>query len=152
MQDGDDSAEKTPPRFGAVGNKVSGSDFFGREQDMKKFWQLIRDEDAHILVVAPRRVGKSSLLQYVVDNPQDNRIPVPVDCCRSDAVDGLHPMVVALAEHAAQGVGFGDTLRALLGKSGVSQPSDTLCEVPGEGSAGRNRVLSRRWKGRSRKL
>ncbi len=126
LQDGDDSAEKMPPRFGTVGNKVSGSDFFGREQVMRKFWQLIRDEDAHILVVAPRRVGKSSILQYVVDNAPDNWIPVLVDFFRADAVDGLHPTLVGLAEHAAQGVWLGDTLRAFFGRV-ESANRATLC-------------------------
>lgn len=96
-----------PLQLRTGGNKVSGSDFFGRKQVVEKFWRLICDEDAHILVVAPRRVGKSSLLQYAADNPQYDWIPVQVDFqSRADAVEGLEAMVVSLAKCTGKSVGL----------------------------------------------
>lgn len=44
-----------------VGSPVGGADFFGREEDLEKLRRAVEDGN-HVLISAPRRVGKSSLL------------------------------------------------------------------------------------------
>lgn len=43
-----------------LGQPVEGSDFFDREEDTKRIW-LSLEEGNHVLLLAPRRVGKTSL-------------------------------------------------------------------------------------------
>jgi Cdc6-like AAA superfamily ATPase len=53
------------------GNPVRGDDFFNREKLIEKAWDMI-DSGNHILIAAPRRVGKTSLMWYLLDHPKDN--------------------------------------------------------------------------------
>lgn len=46
---------------GAVGNWVMGEEFWGREHELTELRELL-DGGAHVLLVAPRRVGKTSLM------------------------------------------------------------------------------------------
>ncbi len=54
-----------------TGNPVGGENFFDREKLIKKAWDLI-ESGSHILIAAPRRVGKTSLLVYLRDHPKVN--------------------------------------------------------------------------------
>lgn len=54
-----------------TGNPVRGEDFFKRDDLVEKAWELITS-GSHILIAAPRRVGKTSLMYYLQDNPRDN--------------------------------------------------------------------------------
>ncbi len=47
---------------GAVGNWVMGEEFWGREHELTELRELL-DGGAHVLLVAPRRVGKTSLMR-----------------------------------------------------------------------------------------
>ena len=44
----------------SVGNPVEGDDFFGREQEQARAWRKL--EGSHLLMLAPRRIGKTSLI------------------------------------------------------------------------------------------
>jgi AAA+ ATPase superfamily predicted ATPase len=48
---------------------VRGDDFFERPVEVNKLWKAI-EGGSHILLAAPRRVGKTSLLHYLLDNPR----------------------------------------------------------------------------------
>lgn len=48
-----------------VGNWVSGSDFFDRVSELERMQSLLDDEE-NLLLVAPRRVGKTSLLREII--------------------------------------------------------------------------------------
>jgi hypothetical protein len=54
-----------------TGSPVSGDDFYKREHLINKAWDLI-ESGHHILFAAPRRVGKTSLMYYLRDNPKKN--------------------------------------------------------------------------------
>jgi hypothetical protein len=54
-----------------TGNPVSGSDFYKRVHLIDNAWDLI-ESGAHVLIAAPRRVGKTSLMYYLRDNPKKN--------------------------------------------------------------------------------
>jgi hypothetical protein len=43
-----------------VGSPVTGSDFFGREGEQGDCWEFLKSD--HLLLLAPRRVGKTSLM------------------------------------------------------------------------------------------
>lgn len=61
-----------------TGNPVRGKDYFKRENLIKKAWDLI-DSGNHILIAAPRRVGKTSLMYYLKDNSKDGYIFLYLD-------------------------------------------------------------------------
>ena len=44
-----------------LGRPVAGSDFFDREDKLRQIWQLLNDGN-NLLLLAPRRVGKTSLM------------------------------------------------------------------------------------------
>jgi len=48
----------------AIGNFVTGDKFWNREKEIQLFTELL-DEGAHILMAAPRRIGKTSLMREV---------------------------------------------------------------------------------------
>jgi uncharacterized protein len=43
-----------------VGNPVEGQDFFDREKEQQRAWRKL--ESSHLLMLAPRRIGKTSLI------------------------------------------------------------------------------------------
>jgi len=49
-----------------VGSPVTGDDFFGRQQELRQCWLHL--EGDHILLLAPRRVGKTSLMLRLQDH------------------------------------------------------------------------------------
>ncbi len=44
-----------------IGKPVRGNDFYNREHEQRKIWQDLQSRN-NVLMLAPRRVGKSSLL------------------------------------------------------------------------------------------
>lgn len=50
-----------------VGNPARGENFFKREQEVKKILNSLQN-DNNIQIAAPRRVGKTSILFYMLDN------------------------------------------------------------------------------------
>ncbi len=62
------------PRVKA-GSPVTGPDFFGRDREVERFWSNI-EKGHHLLVVSPRRVGKTSLMRHVERYPRDGWNPV----------------------------------------------------------------------------
>ena len=46
-----------------VGQPVVGSDFFNRKTEQQQLWQLLREDN--VLLLAPRRVGKTSLMRQL---------------------------------------------------------------------------------------
>ncbi len=62
----------------AHGNWVDGDRFWDREGDIKAFIRRI-DEGAHILLVAQRRIGKTSLMREVSRRITDRYTCLHVD-------------------------------------------------------------------------
>ena len=54
-----------------TGNPVRGENFFVRKHLIDKVWERI-ESGYNLLLVAPRRVGKTSLMFYLMDNPKEN--------------------------------------------------------------------------------
>lgn len=68
----------------AVGNYVTGDRFWDREEDIHLFTELL-DEGAHILMAAPRRIGKTSLMREIADRLQDRYYCLQVDLQKAES-------------------------------------------------------------------
>jgi len=53
-----------------TGQAARGDNFFKRPILISKLWRKI-DSESSIIISAPRRVGKTSLMRYIEDNPKD---------------------------------------------------------------------------------
>ena len=53
-----------------VGRPVSGGNFFDREQERARIWRYL--ETDNLLLLAPRRVGKTSLMKKLIDGAEAN--------------------------------------------------------------------------------
>lgn len=55
-----------------TGSVARGKDcFFERPIVVNNLWRKL-EEESNVLIAAPRRVGKTSLMYYLLDNPRDN--------------------------------------------------------------------------------
>lgn len=61
-----------------VGNWVTGDRFWDREEDIPLFIEHL-DDGAHILLIAPRRVGKTSLMREVARRLADRWVCLHID-------------------------------------------------------------------------
>ena len=68
----------------AVGNYVTGEKFWDREEDIKLFTELL-DEGAHILMAAPRRIGKTSLMREIAERVKDKYYCLHVDLQKAES-------------------------------------------------------------------
>lgn len=68
----------------AVGNYVTGEKFWNREKDIDLFTELL-DEGAHILMAAPRRIGKTSLMREVANRISDRYYCLHVDLQKAES-------------------------------------------------------------------
>lgn len=55
----------------AIGSPARGNNFFNRPKIIAELWQKIQ-ADRNILITAPRRVGKTSIMFHLLDNPKKN--------------------------------------------------------------------------------
>lgn len=79
-----------------VGAPVSGDNLFGRERELNHIWERLESGD-HVLMTAPRRVGKTSLMMELKRQPRPGWTVVYVDVeacddaktCITEIVDEL---------------------------------------------------------------
>ncbi|MCD4676012.1 MAG: hypothetical protein K8S18_08465 [Desulfobacula sp.] len=58
-----------------MGQVATGENFYPRNELIKELWSKL-ESGHHVLITAPRRVGKTSVLRYMYDNPVSNYKPV----------------------------------------------------------------------------
>ena len=68
----------------SVGQAVRGKDFWKRENELASLWSAI-ESGSHILLVAPRRVGKTSIMFNLQDEPKEGYIVVYIDTESADS-------------------------------------------------------------------
>jgi hypothetical protein len=68
----------------SVGQAVRGDDFWKRVNELSSIWSAI-ESGSHILLVAPRRVGKTSIMFNLQDEPKDGYIVVYIDTESADS-------------------------------------------------------------------
>ena len=89
-----------------IGGLVTNSDFMFRKDFIDDLWDSLRKNN--ILLLAPRRMGKTSVMFQLLDNPKDNRIVIhlnveelesPGDFCLHliDAFHEYHPEIMRKA-------------------------------------------------------
>lgn len=61
-----------------VGQKVTGDDFYDRQELVDRLWRLIPGQSVEL--VAPRRFGKTSVMQRLADHPLPGYHVVCMDC------------------------------------------------------------------------
>ena len=61
-----------------AGAPVVGDDLFGREQEIAHIWQML-ERGTHVLMTAPRLVGKTSLMRELERDPRDGWIVAYAD-------------------------------------------------------------------------
>lgn len=68
-----------------TGQVVFGKDYFPRPKDEARIWRKIK-RGGHLLVLAPRRVGKTSLLRHLENNPENGFVflYVMVQSCKTE--------------------------------------------------------------------
>ena len=54
-----------------TGQAVIGDDLYGREYEVTRLWEML-EQGEHILMLAPRRVGKTSLMLELRRSPREN--------------------------------------------------------------------------------
>ena len=83
----------------AHGNWVEGDRFWDREKDIELFIERI-EEGAHLLLVAQRRMGKTSLMREVARRLDDRYICLSVDLQKaSSASDAVAELSLKLQPH-----------------------------------------------------
>lgn len=68
----------------AIGSFVTGDKFWNREKEIQLFTELL-DEGAHILMAAPRRIGKTSLMREVASRISERYYCLHVDLQKSES-------------------------------------------------------------------
>jgi hypothetical protein len=82
-----------------VGNWVVGEKFWGRERECQLLCELL-DDGAHVLIVAPRRVGKTSLMRETARRLGDRYDCLFVDLEKSErAADAVVELALATRPH-----------------------------------------------------
>jgi len=66
-----------------TGQAVRKDRFWDRKEEIDDIWYKINN-GSHILLVAPRRVGKTSIMYKIMDNPQNDYIVLYVDVESAD--------------------------------------------------------------------
>ncbi|HRE91994.1 MAG TPA: hypothetical protein PK095_22955, partial [Myxococcota bacterium] len=83
----------------SVGRPVRGINFFDREHEQRLLWRHL--ETSHVLLLAPRRVGKTSLLYRLMDTAKVHgrrAVYVSVADARTED-DVVRKLIAALAAH-----------------------------------------------------
>ena len=80
-----------------TGQAVVGDDLYGRDYELVRIWERL-DQGEHLLMLAPRRVGKTSLMLELHRAPHENWDVVYVDVQSGDsAADCVAATLSALA-------------------------------------------------------
>ncbi|NOQ29996.1 MAG: ATP-binding protein [Helicobacteraceae bacterium] len=61
-----------------TGQVVRDKNFWNRKLELEDIWEAIKNGE-HSLLVAPRRVGKTSIMYKILDEPKDNYIALYMD-------------------------------------------------------------------------
>ena len=67
-----------------VGQVAMGDNFYNREFELEDIWDVIQ-KGGHVLLSAPRRVGKTSIMRKIEDEPKDGYIVMYID---TESADG----------------------------------------------------------------
>ena len=82
-----------------IGQAVLGDDLYGRDYELDRLWENL-EQGEHILMLAPRRVGKTSLMLELHRAPRENWEVIYVDVEGDDGpADCVASILAELAAH-----------------------------------------------------
>lgn len=81
-----------------VGAPVSGDNLFGRERELNQIWERLERGD-HVLMTAPRRVGKTSLMMELKRQPRPGWTVVYVDV---EACDDVNTCITEIVDELSR--------------------------------------------------
>jgi AAA+ ATPase superfamily predicted ATPase len=83
------------------GPPAEDDDFYGRERESAKIWKELEGGN-NILLLGPRRVGKSSMLRHLKKTAPDHGF-IPVEISLADITEEIHfinRLYAAIGQHA----------------------------------------------------
>ena len=100
-----------------AGAPVVGEDLFGRERELAHIWRML-ERGANVLMTAPRRVGKTSLMRELERDPRNGWIVVYADVEACTEPGGIIAELLGeIAENDEFKQKFWDVMSDLLGKA-----------------------------------
>ena len=102
-----------------IGQAVVGDDLYGRDYELARLWEHF-DQGEHVLMLAPRRVGKTSLMLELHRAPRENWHVINVDVEGGDGPeDCVAAMIAALAADSRyrtrfESIPFSSTIKSVL--------------------------------------
>ena len=102
-----------------IGQAVMGDDLYGRGYELDRLWELLANGE-HILMLAPRRVGKTSLMLELRRAPRKGWDVIDVDLEGGDGPEDCVAAILAeLAAHpryrtAFEAIPFSDAVKRVL--------------------------------------
>jgi len=132
-----------------VGGAVTPDDFMFREETIEEIWESLRKDN--ILFLAPRRMGKTSVMHYLLENPKEDWLVIylnveelgtPGDFFLNllDAIREFHPRF--LKDHLSDACGF---LKGLFSHIGEVEAFDFKITL-------KNAGFEESWKDKAREL
>ena len=108
-----------------TGPAVIGADLYGRQYELNRLWELL-EHGEHILMLAPRRVGKTSVMLELRRDPRENWdvFYVDVEACKGPA-DCIAAILAVLAADPRyrtrfEGMPFAGAIKDVFGRLSIS--------------------------------
>ena len=104
-----------------IGQAVVGDDLYGRDHDLARLWETL-EQGEHILMLAPRRVGKTSLMLELRRAPRESWNVIYTDVEQGDGpADVVAAVLAALAADPRyrsrfEAVPFSGAIKDVLGR------------------------------------
>ena len=114
-----------------IGQPVVGDDLYGREYELTRIWELL-EQGEHILMLAPRRVGKTSLMLEFRRVPREHWDVLYVDIEKGDSPpDCIAAILAALAGNPRyrsrlEAIPFSNAVKDFLARAPIGIHSDVL--------------------------
>ena len=114
-----------------IGQPVIGDDLFGREYELARTWELL-EQGEHILMLAPRRVGKTSLMLELRRAPREDWDVLYIDVEGGDSpADCIAAILAALAADPRyrsrfEALPFSSAIKDIFARVSIGVDIDTL--------------------------
>ena len=114
-----------------IGQPVVGDDLYGRDYELSRIWELL-EQGEHILMLAPRRVGKTSMMLELQRAPHQDWDVLYVDIEKGDSpADFVAAILSALAadpryRNRFEALPFSSAIKEVLGRVSIGVDIDML--------------------------
>ena len=114
-----------------TGQAVVGDDLYGRDYEIARLWEKL-EQGEHILMLAPRRVGKTSLMLEIHRAPRENWDVIYVDVeSGDDPADCIAAIIAALADKPQyrsrfEAIPFSNAIKDVFGRLSASVDTGIL--------------------------